>query len=40
MVVSKVVGGVVVGRDGRWGLNKLMYVWSKLLVNGCHIGSF
>ncbi len=27
MVVSKVVVGVVVGRDGGWGVNKLMYVW-------------
>ncbi len=27
MVVSKVVDGVLVGRDGGWGVNKLMYVW-------------
>ncbi len=28
MVVSKVLDGVVVGRDGGWGVNKLMYlVW-------------
>ncbi len=26
-MVSKVVDGVVVGRDGGWGVNKLMYVW-------------
>ncbi len=28
MVVSKVVDRVVVGRDGGWGVNKLMYLVS------------
>ncbi len=40
MVVSKVVVGVVVGRDGGWGVNKLMYVSRILLVNRFDMGSF